>query len=90
MTWAADGKDKIYYRIVSNPPYARTEPNIKRKCEQIGPLILRQGVNAKEWHKVQEKRILERDREQNLNNANFQNFTFATLTESSAVHLFGM
>ena len=90
MTWAAEGKDNIYYRIVSNPPFARTEPNIKRKCEQDGPLILRQNVNAKEWHKIQEKKILERDREQNLNNANFQNFTFATLTESSAVHLFGM
>lgn len=89
MTRAENFSDNIYYRMVSNPPTAQSM-NVRRYIQQHGPLVLRNGVNAKEWHKIQEQRILERDREQRLNDTNLRNFSFATLKESDAVHLYGI
>ena len=88
MTKSDYANERMYYHIVAQPPVAQVI-KVKSMCKQKGPLILRRNVDAKEWHKLNEQKILERDREARLRNTNFQNFSFSSLTESAAIHLFG-
>ena len=88
MTLSESAHTTLYYRIVANPPTARTIV-VKTLCSRDGPLLLRDNVDAKEWHEVNTEKIEDRDRELRLSNTNFDNFTFSTLTESAAIHLYG-
>ena len=89
-TLSNSAKEHLQRHTVSKPPKAR-QIMIRQVIERDGkPPTLREGVNANKWHKLHERKVLERDREQRFKNTHFENFTFRTLDDATSVNFFGM